>query len=142
MKHGAPDGAKKKKKKSGKNNKTKCCSYFCCLPHGVLSFASRCPFGNRLKGKDFHEGSQKDNNKFFQQMVSTCLVLLYSCRFVLLSSNVGSLVIFQFVADRIIQDFRARSQLLVSQHEEEDEVVCTLSDTSESEDEADHEPSR
>ena len=48
----------------------------------------------------------------------------------------------QFVVDRIIQDFRARSQLLVSQHEEEDEVVCTLSDTSESEDEADEEPSR
>ncbi|XP_020621415.1 kinesin-like protein KIF27 [Orbicella faveolata] len=47
-----------------------------------------------------------------------------------------------FVVDRIIQDFRARSQLLVSQHEEEDEVVCTLSDTSESEDEADEEPSR
>ena len=44
--------------------------------------------------------------------------------------------------DRIIQDFRARSQLLVSQHEEEDEVVCTLSDTSESEDEADEEPER
>ena len=49
---------------------------------------------------------------------------------------------FQFIVDRIIQDFRARSQLLVSQHEEEDEVVCTLSDTSESEDEADEEPSR
>ena len=32
--------------------------------------------------------------------------------------------------------------MLVSQHEEEDEVVCTLSDTSESEDEADEEPSR
>lgn len=48
----------------------------------------------------------------------------------------------QFIVDRIIQDFRARSQLLVSQHEEEDEVVCTLSDTSESEDEADQEPSR
>jgi len=47
-----------------------------------------------------------------------------------------------FVVDRIIQDFRARSQLLVSQHEEEDEVVCTLSDTSESEEEADEEPSR
>lgn len=47
-----------------------------------------------------------------------------------------------FIVDRIIQDFRARSQLLVSQHEEEDEVVCTLSDTSESEDEADEEPSR
>ncbi|KAL9978810.1 hypothetical protein ACROYT_G016376 [Oculina patagonica] len=47
-----------------------------------------------------------------------------------------------FIVDRIIQDFRARSQLLVSQHEEEDEVVCTLSDTSESEDEADDEPSR
>lgn len=44
--------------------------------------------------------------------------------------------------DRIIQDFRARSQLLVSQHEEEDEVVCTLSDTSESEDEAEKEPER
>lgn len=42
---------------------------------------------------------------------------------------------FQFSTDRIIQDFRARSQLLVSQHEDEDEVVCTLSDTSESEDE-------
>lgn len=48
----------------------------------------------------------------------------------------------QFIVDRIIQDFRARSQLLVSQHEEEDEVICTLSDTSESEDEADEEPSR
>lgn len=47
-----------------------------------------------------------------------------------------------FLVDRIIQDFRARSQLLVSQHEEEDEVVCTLSDTSESEDEADEEPER
>lgn len=44
--------------------------------------------------------------------------------------------------DRIIQDFRARSQLLVSQHEEEDEVICTLSDTSESEDEADEAPAR
>lgn len=44
--------------------------------------------------------------------------------------------------DRIIQDFRARSQLLVSQHEEEDEVICTLSDTSESEDEADDPPAR
>lgn len=44
--------------------------------------------------------------------------------------------------DRIIQDFRARSQLLVSQHEEEDEVVCPLSDTSESEGEADEEPER
>lgn len=51
-------------------------------------------------------------------------------------------VFVQFIVDRIIQDFRARSQLLVSQHEEEDEVVCTLSDTSESEDEADEEPSR
>lgn len=48
----------------------------------------------------------------------------------------------QFIVDRIIQDFRARSQLLVSQHEEEDEVVCTLSDTSGSEDEADEGPSR
>ena len=48
----------------------------------------------------------------------------------------------QFIVDRIIQDFRARSQLLVSQHEEEDEVLCTLSDTSDSEDEADEEPSR
>ena len=44
--------------------------------------------------------------------------------------------------DRIIQDFRARSQLLVSQHEEEDEVICTLSDTSESEDEPDDAPAR
>ena len=36
--------------------------------------------------------------------------------------------------ERIIEGFRARSQLLVSQHEEEDEVLQTLSDTSESED--------
>ncbi|CAH3031197.1 unnamed protein product [Pocillopora meandrina] len=47
-----------------------------------------------------------------------------------------------FIVDRVIQDFRARSQLLVSQHEEEDEVVCTLSDSSESADEVDEEPSR
>lgn len=47
-----------------------------------------------------------------------------------------------YSTDRIIQDFRARSQLLVSQREDEDEVVCTLSDTSESEDEADDAPSR
>lgn len=47
-----------------------------------------------------------------------------------------------FIVDRIIQDFRARSQLLVSQHEEEDEVVCTLSDSSESADEAEDEPAR
>ena len=32
--------------------------------------------------------------------------------------------------------------MLVSQHEEEDEVVCTLSDSSESADEVDEEPSR
>ena len=37
--------------------------------------------------------------------------------------------------ERIIDGFRARSQLLVSQHEEEDEVIQTLSDTSESEEE-------
>lgn len=49
---------------------------------------------------------------------------------------------FQFSTDRIIQDFRARSQLLVSRHEDEDEVVCTLSDTSESEDEGDDAQSR
>ncbi|PFX25964.1 Kinesin-like protein KIF27 [Stylophora pistillata] len=48
----------------------------------------------------------------------------------------------KFIVDRIIQDFRARSQLLVSQHEEEDEVVCTLSDSSESADEAEDEPAR
>lgn len=47
-----------------------------------------------------------------------------------------------FSTDRIIQDFRARSQLLVSRHEDEDEVVCTLSDTSESEDEGDDAQSR
>ena len=53
-----------------------------------------------------------------------------------------SSMFLQFLVDRLIQDFRARSQLLVSQHEEEDEVVCLLSDTSESEDEVEETPTR
>ncbi|XP_032223609.1 kinesin-like protein KIF27 isoform X2 [Nematostella vectensis] len=40
-----------------------------------------------------------------------------------------------FNTDRMLQGFRARSQLLVSRLEEQDEVLCTLSDTSDSEDE-------
>ncbi|XP_031568167.1 kinesin-like protein KIF27 isoform X9 [Actinia tenebrosa] len=42
-------------------------------------------------------------------------------------------------ADRMIQGFRARSQLLMRRYEEKDEVLCTLSESSESEEEQDKE---